>query len=72
VVEVSDEGSGVPEGIRKQIFEPFFTTKSKGKGTGLGLSISSKIVQEHGGRIEIHDNSTGGSIFRVIFPRTSG
>ncbi len=52
VLEVSDNGVGVPEGVRNRIFEPFFTTKPIGEGTGLGLSISQQIAVRHGGSLE--------------------
>ncbi len=67
-VEVKDNGEGIPEHIREKIFQPFFTTKEPGKGTGLGLSVSSKIIEEHKGRIELESNAGEGSTFRVILP----
>lgn len=64
---VSDNGPGIPTGIRKQVFEPFFTTKPVGKGSGLGLAISRKIVESHGGRLELLDTEKGAS-FRITLP----
>ncbi len=68
VAEITDNGSGVREDLRKKIFEPFFTTREAGKGTGLGLSISSKIIEEHGGKIDLESEVGKGSTFRVILP----
>jgi signal transduction histidine kinase len=67
LVEVSDTGSGIPREIMDRIFEPFFTTKNE-KGTGLGLSISFKIVQGHGGNIEVESQPGKGSRFTVRLP----
>lgn len=69
-VEISDTGCGVPEAIKRRIFEPFFTTKEVGKGTGLGLAISYRIIESHGGRIEVDSVEGQGSTFRVWLPLT--
>ncbi len=71
VVEVSDNGCGMDDEIRKRIFDPFFTTKAAGVGTGLGLSISHRLVTELGGMIEVESEPGKGSIFRVILPMKS-
>ncbi len=67
VVEVEDNGTGVPARIKDRLFEPFFTTKEVGLGTGLGLSIAHRIVSEFGGRIEIDSEEGKGAVFRVVF-----
>jgi C4-dicarboxylate-specific signal transduction histidine kinase len=56
-VAVEDSGTGVPLAIRNRIMDPFFTTKDVGKGTGLGLSISRGLIEDHGGRLYLDDNS---------------
>lgn len=68
VVEVIDDGTGIPKEQLPRLFDPFFTTKPVGQGTGLGLSISHGIVTDHGGRIEVESNPGSGSVFRVILP----
>jgi signal transduction histidine kinase len=71
VIEVQDNGTGIPAAIREKIFDPFFTTKPQGEGTGLGLSISYGIVQDHGGSIEVESEEGKGSVFRVKLPLRS-
>lgn len=67
-IVVADTGRGVPPADRKRIFEPFFSTKESGRGIGLGLYITSEIVREHKGRIEVESEEGRGSTFRVVFP----
>jgi signal transduction histidine kinase len=66
VVEVEDDGPGLPSRVRQHLFEPFFTTKAD--GTGLGLSICHRIVADLGGRISGGDAPGGGALFRVTMP----
>ncbi len=66
VVEVADNGCGIPVEALPQIFDPFFTTKEIGDGTGLGLSITHGMVQDHGGRLEVESEPGHGTRFRVF------
>jgi two-component system, NtrC family, sensor kinase len=71
VIEIEDNGPGMPENIRRHIFEPFFTTKEVGKGTGLGLSVSYFIITEHhAGTIEVESIPGRGSRFIIRLPLT--
>jgi len=68
VLEVNDDGPGVPEDVQPRIFDPFFTTKEVGKGTGLGLTVAYAIIQEHGGRITVKSQAETGASFFVALP----
>jgi signal transduction histidine kinase len=75
VVEVTDNGPGIPAEIRERIFDPFFSTKDVGKGVGLGLDIVRRSVERHDGEIEV-ESQPGRTVFRVVLPaegmRSSG
>ena len=68
IYEVIDDGCGMDYELKKRIFTTFFSTKGMG-GTGLGLLVTRKIIQEHGGRIELESAAGEGSRFTVILPR---
>ncbi|MCU6433522.1 PAS domain-containing protein [Undibacterium sp. Jales W-56] len=68
IIEVEDNGSGIPKEITSRIFDPFFTTKPIGKGTGLGLSLAYGVIQKHHGRISISSEVGKGSCFRIRLP----
>jgi two-component system NtrC family sensor kinase len=67
-VQFSDTGVGIPAENLPRIFDPGFTTKGVGVGTGLGLSICFKIVQDHGGRIDVESEVGKGSTFTIRLP----
>ncbi len=68
VIEVSDNGPGIPEEHLEHLFDPFFTTKEPGEGTGLGLSICARLVEGMGGRIDAHNGSDAGAVFAIRLP----
>ena len=70
ILEINDDGPGIPEEVQPKIFDPFFTTKEVGKGTGLGLTVAYAIVQEHGGRIRLESRPDAGASFYVELPVT--
>jgi CheY-like chemotaxis protein len=70
ILEINDDGPGIPDELQPKIFDPFFTTKDVGKGTGLGLTVAYAIVQEHGGRIRLESRPSEGTSFFVELPVT--
>jgi two-component system NtrC family sensor kinase len=70
ILEINDDGPGIPDDLQPKIFDPFFTTKEVGKGTGLGLTVAYAIVQEHGGRIRLESRPKAGASFYVEMPVT--
>lgn len=68
VIEVKDDGVGIPKEHIKKIFDPFFTTKDIGKGTGLGLSIVYRIIENHKGSIEVSSEPQQGATFTIRIP----
>jgi PAS domain S-box-containing protein len=68
LVEVADDGPGIPRGIADKIYDPFFTTKRPGGGSGLGLTICLGVIKDHGGRIEVQPSEGAGATFRIFLP----
>jgi signal transduction histidine kinase len=68
VIKFADNGSGIPEEIRKTIFDPFFTTKEVGKGTGQGLALAIAVCEKHGGAIEVNSEVGVGTEFVLTLP----
>ena len=72
VLEINDDGPGIPDELQPKIFDPFFTTKEVGKGTGLGLTVAYAIVQEHGGTNPPRVAAWAGASFYVELPVAGG
>jgi signal transduction histidine kinase len=72
VIEVVDQGRGIPATDLDRVFDPFFTTKPVGEGTGLGLGIAHEILELHRGRIELDSTVGQGTSVRLVFPRQEG
>jgi len=66
VLLFSDDGPGIPKDLQEKIFQPFFSTKEE--GTGLGLSIASRIIQDHGGTLEVESREGEGTTFVITLP----
>ncbi|MEM6866197.1 MAG: ATP-binding protein, partial [Bacteroidota bacterium] len=65
LIEVRDNGPGIPEELLEEIFVPFFTTKTE--GTGIGLSLSKRVMQLHGGSLKVHSIPNSETVFRLTF-----
>lgn len=68
LVQVKDNGNGIPDSIIEKIFQPFFTTKPAGQGTGLGLSLAYDIVKSHGGSLQVENELGKGAVFTMKIP----
>ncbi|MEM0921527.1 MAG: PAS-domain containing protein [Pseudomonadota bacterium] len=68
VVEISDNGPGIPAALRNRVFEPLFSTKEVGEGTGMGLALCHRIITSHDGTITIDDSDLGGARFEIRLP----
>lgn len=66
VLEVVDAGAGIPEEFRQAVFEPFVRLHTERPGTGVGLALVAALARSHGGSASVHDNPSGGSVFRVV------
>ena len=66
ILEISDNGPGIPDAIRDRVFEPYFSTKEH--GTGLGLAMVNQIVSDHGGYVRIARSDDAGTLFRIEIP----
>ena len=65
-IAIADNGPGIPEDVRERIFEPFFTTKNR--GTGLGLPTARRVIERHGGDIDVRCPTGGGTVVTVSLP----
>ncbi|WP_424976681.1 PAS-domain containing protein [Dinoroseobacter sp. S124A] len=68
LIEIADNGPGIPEALRNRVFEPLFSTKEVGEGTGMGLALCHRIITSHGGSIAITDSDLGGAQFEIRLP----
>jgi len=68
ILEVKDNGEGIPPENLAKIFDPFFTTKPEGKGVGLGLAVVYGIIEAHGGEVDVKSTVGEGTVFAVTLP----
>jgi len=72
VLEVIDDGAGLPEWVRNHLFEPFVTTRPAGQGTGLGLAICQRLAREMGAELTLPESTPGHTVFRLAFGTVEG
>jgi signal transduction histidine kinase len=70
VLTVRDNGAGIPDAVRARLFEPFVSSKGQ-RGTGLGLAVARKIAERHGGRLEVTETSSRGTVFALTLPASA-
>jgi signal transduction histidine kinase len=68
VIAIRDTGTGIEPALLPRVFEPYFSTKSAAEGTGLGLPITKRIIEGHGGRVEVASTVGEGTTFTVVLP----
>lgn len=68
LIELADDGPGIPENLQERVFQPFFTTKPKGVGSGLGLTVCKRIMEQHRGTLSFESASGKGTTFRLELP----
>ena len=68
VINITDEGCGMPQEVIKRIFEPFYTTYEKGKGSGIGLALCYILIREHNGDIAVVSREDKGTTFTLTIP----
>jgi signal transduction histidine kinase len=68
IVDIQDNGQGMPEDVKRRVFEPFYTTKKVGEGTGMGLDISKRIIDQHKGNIQVLSEPGKGTTFSIDLP----
>lgn len=71
ILEIQDNGSGIPLAVQSRIFDPFYSTKRQSKGRGLGLAVTHGIVSAHMGGIQLNSEPGAGTSIRIFFPLTS-
>ena len=72
IIEVTDNGGGIPSKVVNKVFDPFITTKPIGTGTGMGLAIAWSAADEHGGKLMVAKTDANGTIFRLSLPVANG
>lgn len=71
IVEISDSGAGIPDGVRPHLFDPFYSGRQAGRGLGMGLAKAWRIVKIHRGRIDVTSQASRGATFSLVLPTTS-